>query len=176
MAAPRLDRLALEQKEAYLIVAEVTKSLLRAESQNRLLRVENELLRSQLLDSSQASKQEKNSPAEARNDQHVGRGSGSESIAAFRAGQECERNLEALYRAIVAQLRLHASVESELLSLAQCNVSQQRRVLELSEVCEEHTNIIADALRRELADAHRIRASPGGLYVEPLGSLTPDDR
>lgn len=163
--------MALGDREAYKIVAEVTKSLLRAESQNRLLQLENELLRRQLLDSSP-------SGLGVHDDEHVGRCSDSEIGATFRAAQECERSLEVLYLAIVAQLRLHASVESELLSLAQHNVLLQQRMQELSEVCEEHTNIIADALRRELADAHRVRISPGGLYVASGGQrlVTTDDR
>ena len=164
MAAPG-SNVALGDTAAYKIAAEVTKSLLAAESQTRLLRLENELLRRQLLDAAPP-------PGLIPHDN-------SELVATFLAAQECERNLEALYLAIVAQLRLHASVESELVSLAHGSVMQQQRIQELSEACEEHTSILADALRRELADAHRARASPGGRspYVASAGhnTRTPDD-
>lgn len=166
---------ALSEMTAYKVAAEVTKTLIRRESENRLLRLENELLRRQLLDASPLR-------LGPHHEQRCGSdsercGSDSELAATFRAAQECSSDLEALYLAIVAQLRLHSSVESELISFAQSNVMLQQRIQHLSEACDEHTSIIADALRRELAEAHRVRASPGSMYVASGGrqNFAPDD-
>lgn len=59
-------------------------------------------------------------------------------IDALRAASACERDLEAVHEAVVAQLQMLSHFEVEFRKLTDLNAEQERRILDLQRMCDEH--------------------------------------
>jgi hypothetical protein len=137
--------------EIFQMVREVTSELLQAQHQNRILSLENEQLRRGLRRESTCENEQP--PVELRQDSRSAakrtRGTQCDIAPAADAAvalRDIELELDAVREAVVARLRLLASVESDLVGVAACNAEQHRRLGALQRTCDEHSDEIAAAL------------------------------